>query len=185
MHSNRKVIWITYTAVLTALLIVIQATTAPLGMPLVTGSAVNLILIVSVMTGGFSSGLAVAVLSPVIAKLFGIGPLWVLIPFIIAGNLAIIALWHFIGKRESKNIYITYIPAVIIGAVGKFMVLYFGIVRLALPMFVQLPAKQTAVIVSSFSVSQLFTALIGGTLAVLILPVLKKAIKSPSFSENS
>lgn len=73
---NKKTLWITRTAALTALLVVLQASTAALGSTLVTGTVVNLLLIISVMTCGAASGLSVAVLSPVLAKLIGIGPLW-------------------------------------------------------------------------------------------------------------
>jgi hypothetical protein len=93
---NGKVLWITRTAVFIALLIVMQAATSSLGQ-YVTGSIVNLILIVSVMTCGYLSGIAVAIVSPIFAKLLGIGPLWSLIPFIALGNIAIVLIWRFVG----------------------------------------------------------------------------------------
>lgn len=176
MNPNKKrILWITRTAILLALLIVIQAITAPFGIPLITGSLVNLILIVTVVTCGFSSGLTVAVISPIVAKLVGIGPLWVLIPFIALGNCTLILLWHVIGKRIFKEKLIGYFVALVTGAAGKFLVLYLSIVQMMIPLFLHLPEKQAAAISATFSFSQLFTALIGGIIAIMLLPIVKKA----------
>jgi len=178
MNKNkRKILWITRTALFIALLIVLQAATAPLGNVLITGTVVNLLLIISVMTCGLASGLTVAVISPILAKFFGIGPFWVLIPFIAAGNIVLILLWHFIGSRTANRKYAAYITALISAAAAKFFVLYFGIVRIAIPLLLGLPEKQAAVISQMFSFTQLITALAGGIIAVLILPSLAKAIR--------
>ncbi len=90
LNEKSKVYWITSTAIFIALLVVAQTVTSVFGNQLVTGSVNNLLMIVSVMMLGLTSGLSVAVVSPVMAKLLGIGPLWSLIPFIIAGNLTLI-----------------------------------------------------------------------------------------------
>ena len=179
-QTNSKILWMTRTAIFIALIIVSQAVTAPLGNTLVTGSIVNLILIVAVMTCGPACGLSAAAVSPVMAKLLGIGPLWALIPFIMAGNIVLTLVWHFIGNKSFKNKhnnrYAAYITALVAAAVSKFAVLYFGVVRVAVPLL-NLPEKQAAVISATFSVSQLITASVGGALAVILLPQLKKAIK--------
>ncbi|WP_110462580.1 ECF transporter S component [Ruminiclostridium sufflavum] len=175
---NERVLWITRTAALTALLIIMQAVTSTFGNTLVTGSIVNLILIVSVMTCGVSTGITVAVISPVCAKFFGIGPFWSLIPFIIAGNIVLVILWKLIGKHTIKNLKISYAIALVAAAVSKFLVLYLGIVKIAIPVLLKLPEPKAAVISSMFSVPQLITALIGGVLAIIILPVLNRAIKT-------
>lgn len=179
MKKKPQTLWITRTAVLLALLIVLQAATAPLGGTFVTGSIVNLMLILSVMLGGLSCGITIAVLSPVLAKLLGIGPLWGLIPFIIAGNITIMIIWRFISQRINKSQFAAYTAAAITAAYAKFAVLYFGIVRFAIPMLLNLPEPQAAIISGMFSVQQLFTALAGGAAAVMLLPILKKIIKVP------
>ena len=172
-----KAMWITKTAAMTALLIVMQAITSALGNTLVTGSIVNLILVITVMTCGLVSGLTVAAMSPVFAKLFGIGPLWSLIPFIMLGNIVLVLLWHLIGSRIfAKAPVVPYIIAVIVAAGTKFAVLYLGVVRIAVPILLKLPAPQAGVISNMFAVPQLFTALIGGAVAAVILPTLRKAI---------
>jgi len=177
MDNKQRLLWITRTAILMALLIVWQAASAPLGNTLITGSIVNLLLIVSVMICGLASGLSVAALSPIMAKLLGIGPLWSLIPFIIAGNVTLVLLWHFIGNRDmggKRNA--AYITALIVAAVSKFLVLYIGIVRIAVPLLLNLPEQQAAAISGIFSVSQLITASVGGALAFVLIPRLKRAI---------
>ena len=177
MDNKRKILWITRTAVFIALLIVLQAATAPLGNILITGSIVNLLLIVSVMTCGFASGLTVAAVSPVMAKLLGIGPLWALIPFIALGNIVLVLLWHFIGNRSfGGKKFAGYVVALIISAISKFLTLYIGIVQIAIPMFLGLPEQQAKVISNMFSIPQLFTALIGGAIATVLIPTLQKAI---------
>lgn len=177
---NKKTLWITQTAVLIALLVVVQFVTSFLGNTLITGSLVNLILIISVVICGFPSGLAVAVLSPVLAKLINIGPLWELIPFIIFGNISFIIVWHLIGKRSMSIKYAGYVLATAVAAVIKFLVLYVGIVLIAVPILLKLPEPQASVISAMFSFSRLIAALIGGGLALFVLPVLTKAVKKQS-----
>ena len=70
---NRKVRWITETAVLLALLVVLQYATRPLSQ-IVTGSCVNAVLAVTVLLAGTGSGVTVALISPVMAYLLGIAP---------------------------------------------------------------------------------------------------------------
>jgi len=177
LNNKQRILWITRTAVFIALLVVWQAASAPLGNTLITGSIVNLLLIVSVMTCGLASGLTVAAVSSIMAKLLGIGPLWSLIPFMIAGNVTLVLLWHFIGNRNmGGKRYVAYITALIVAAISKFLVLYIGIVRIAIPILLGLPEQQAAAITSIFSVAQLFTASVGGALAFVLIPRLKKAI---------
>lgn len=178
MNNKKRILWITQTAVFVALLVVMQAATAPMGNIMITGTIVNLLLIVSIMTCGLSSGLSVAVISPLMAKLIGIGPLWSLIPFIAAGNIVLVLLWHFIGGKKMIHRMVPYITALITAAIAKFLVLYIGIVKIAIPLLLGLPEKQASVVSHMFSIPQLITALLGGILAVMILPSLKKAIGS-------
>lgn len=173
---KEKTLWITRTAVCAALLVVLQAVTASWGNTLITGSVVNLLLIVSVMTCGLSSGSCVAVLSPVLAKLIGIGPFWSLIPFIVAGNLSLVLIWHFVGSRQVRHPAAGKVVVLIAAAVAKFLVLYVGIVRIAVPIILRLSEPQATVVSNLFSLPQLITALAGGAAALCLLPLLQKAI---------
>lgn len=176
MYKKQRILWITRTAIFIALLIVMQLATAPLGNPLVTGSIVNFLLIVSVMTCGVASGLSVAVVSPIMAKLLGIGPFWSLIPFIILGNVVLVLLWYAIGNFKKGRKLFGQIIALVAAAFAKSIVLYIGIVKIAIPVMLKLPDQQAMAISNMFSFSQLITATVGGAVALLILPVLRKAI---------
>ncbi|MCL2401372.1 MAG: ECF transporter S component, partial [Oscillospiraceae bacterium] len=171
-----NVLWVTRTALFIALLVASQWVTRPMSQ-FVTGSLVNMILAVAVMTVGLWSGVAVAAVSPVMAWVVGIAPNPVLMPFIAAGNVVFVILWHFIGNINKGNKYVAYICAGIAAAVGKFLVLYLGVVHIAIPFIIDPPAPQAAVMSGMFSIPQLITGLIGGALAIVIFPTLKKAIR--------
>lgn len=176
---NRKALWITQTAVLLALLVAVQAVTAGFGNTLITGSLVNMILIVAVMLAGFTSGLAVALFSPLFAYFFGIGPaFWQMILCIAIGNAILVTIWHFVlGTRTVKTMPL-YLVATVSAAVVKFAFLYFAIVRFVVPVLLQLPEPQATAVSAAFSYPQLITALIGGGLATVIIPILANALKS-------
>ncbi|MCK4260146.1 MAG: hypothetical protein KAX49_14300 [Halanaerobiales bacterium] len=175
---SKKVVWITRTAALIALLIIMQMVTASFGNTLITGSIVNFILIMSIMTCGLTTGLTVAVISPIFAKFIGIGPLWALIPFIIVGNIVIELIWSFIGNRSFGKKNVSYIIALFVAAVAKFLVLYITIAKVAIPLLLKLPEPKASIISNIFSLPQLFTALIGGSLAVYLIPIIKKALRN-------
>ena len=64
---NKKVRWITETAVMLALLVALQALTKGFGQ-FVTGSCVNAVLAVTVLTAGLGSGIVVAVLNQLLVR---------------------------------------------------------------------------------------------------------------------
>ena len=88
---RKKVLWITETAVMLALLVTLQALTKPMGQ-LITGSCVNAVLAVSALVGGLGCGLTVAVISPVLAYLLGIAPQILTVPAIMVGNAVYVVL---------------------------------------------------------------------------------------------
>jgi hypothetical protein len=175
--KNKGVLWITTTALFIALLIAAQAAgSASLGQ-FIAGPLTNLILIVSAMTGGLASGLTAALVSPVFAKLLGIGPLWEIVPFIMAGNAVLVLVWRLIGKRTFANRHIVRAIALVTAAACKPAVLYLGILRIAVPFLLHLPARQAAAVSAMFSLPQVFTALAGGALAMAVLPLIEKVWK--------
>ncbi|HZK37794.1 MAG TPA: ECF transporter S component [Clostridia bacterium] len=175
---NKNILWITRTAAFVALLIALQFATSFLNNTIITGSIVNLILVISVMMGGVLCGVTVAALSPIFAKFLGIGPLWAIVPFIALGNITLVLFWNFIGKRETGKARANHVIALIVAAVAKFLVLYISIVKVAIPFLLDLPEKQAGVISGMFSIPQLITALIGGVLAAIMLPILQRAVQS-------
>ena len=169
---RKRILWITETAVMLALLIVLQWATKPLGQ-IVTGSCVNAVLAAAVLLGGLWCGLTVAVVSPFCAFLLGIGPqLIAIIPAIALGNAVFVLVLHFVYGKKLWRRVLTWVAA----AAVKFFALYLVVVQLLCRV---LPLKQPQIdtFTAMFSVPQLVTALIGGGLALLLAPVLRKALK--------
>ena len=176
---KRKALWLTQTAVMLAALITLQWLTKPLGQ-IVTGSCVNAVLAVAVLFVGMSSGVTVALLSPVFAFLFGIAPQILTVPAIMIGNTVFVVLLRLVA-RNLKTVWKS-VAAVLLAAVCKFAVLY-GLVTyvicgvLADGLLAQglLKEAMLTALPATFSLPQLITALIGGGVAVAIVPLLKKA----------
>jgi len=188
---NKKIRWITETAVMLALLICLQwvGSFIPEQMTkqLVTGTCVNAVLAVTVLMVGMSSGITVAVISPVCAFAFGIAPNFITVAPIMVGNVCFVVLLKLIVGKTFKPVWRQPV-ALAAAAVTKFGVLYILVVKvicgvasgsllgkklgdivvLAPPMLKMLPTM--------FAWPQLVTALAGGTLALLITPVLRKAL---------
>ena len=173
--ASRRVLYITETAVMTALLIVVQAVTKPAGQ-YVTGTCVNAVLAVSVLAVGLWSGITVALLSPFFAFLLGIGPqLFPITPSIAVGNLVFVLLQCLLAGGKDRPAW-RRLAAWVTAAAAKFAVLYVLVVKI-LCTVLALPAAQTAAFTVMFSYPQLVTALAGGGIALLIAPVLRRALK--------
>lgn len=188
MKNNIR--WITTTAIMLALLICLQWAGSwipdQLTKQLVTGTCVNAVLAVTVLLVGMRSGITVAVISPVCAFLFGIAPNFITVLPIMLGNTLYVVLLRLIIGKSMKPVW--KLPVALIAAsVVKFAELYLLVVKLicgvaadsllgqklgnvvllAPPMLKMLPVM--------FAWPQLVTALTGGAIALLILPVLRKA----------
>ena len=179
---NKKIRWITETAIMLALLVTLQALTKPAG-KFVTGSCVNVVLAIATLVGGLWSGLTIALISPVLAFVLGIAPQILTVPAIMVGNAVFVLLLHLIVGKQYKAIG-RRIIAWLVAAGAKFAALYLIVVKIICgvmassllaagtlkePMLKALPA--------TFSWPQLVTALIGGGIALLICPVIRKALK--------
>ena len=180
---RKKILWVTETAIMLALLVTLQALTKPLGQ-LVTGSFVNAVLAITVLVVGMSSGITVALISPVCAFLLGIAPNFVTVLPIMIGNVCFVVLLRLIsGKPFWRQ------PVALITAAGvKFGVLYLLVVKVICGLasgallgkklgdIVVLAPPMLKLLPTMFAWPQLFTALIGGAIALLIAPVLRKAL---------
>jgi hypothetical protein len=173
---KNNLLWVTRTAVFTALLIVWQYFSKGIGGTLVTGSGVNLLLILAVMTCGLSCGLSVAALSPILAFFAGIQGQLVLVPFICLSNIVLAVTWHIVGNFSKFPALIRLSAAAVIGASAKFAVCYLGVVKVAVPLLIRPPAEKAAAMSAAFSFPQLITALIGGAACVVALPLIKSAL---------
>lgn len=176
---HKKLRFITETAVMLALLVALQALTKPMGQ-LVTGSCVNAVLAVTVLVAGIYSGITVAFFSPALAYLLGIAPQILTVPAIMVGNAVFVMALHFIAGKQ----ILQQIAAWLVAAGAKFAALYAIVVWLICGVFSEkllssgmLKAPMLKALPVSFGITQLFTALIGGAVALLIVPILRKALR--------
>ena len=177
--KNPKVLWITRTAVLLARLVVLQAVTMPLGQ-LVTGSCVNAVLAVAALFGGMGCGVAIALISPVLAFMLGIALQAVTVPAIMVGNAVFVLLLSFarsVGAGQRIAMWL-------LAAVAKFAALYLLVVKLICGVLAPallaggvLKEPMLKALPNMFALPQLITALIGGGIALAIFPLLKKGIR--------
>lgn len=189
---QKKVLWLTETAAMLALLICLQwvGSFVPdqLTKQLVTGTFVNCVLAVTVLVVGMSSGITVAVISPVFAFLLTIAPNLITVVPIMIGNVCYVVLLRLLSRGYTTQRFWQLPAALTVAASAKFAVLYLLVVKiicgvasgsligkkvgetvlLAPPMLMKLP--------SMFTWPQLATAFAGGILALLIVPTLKKAL---------
>ena len=183
---NKKIRWITETAVLLTLLVALQALTKPMGQ-LVTGTCVNCVLAVAALYSGMGSGVTVALISPVCAYLLGIAPNFITVLPIMMGNVCYVALLRLIC---SKNGYPVWRQGVGLAAAAtvKFGVLYLLVVKIIcgvaadallgqkLGNTVVLAPPMLKLLPTMFSWPQLITAVTGGILALFIAPMLRKSL---------
>ena len=179
---NKKLRWIAETAIMLALLVTLQALTMPMG-KLVTGSCVNAVLAVSVLVGGLASGLTIAIISPVLAFALGIAPQVLAVPAIMVGNSVYVLLISLLADKSGKNLLRQGV-AWIAAAASKFVVLYVIVSKIICGVMAEtllasgtLKPNMLKVLPATFSWPQLFTALIGGAVALIIVPLIRKALK--------
>lgn len=174
--KNSKVKKIVLTGLFTALLIVLQYITKPMGQ-LVTGACVNFVLIAAAMLAGLVPSIVVAVISPFFAYAFGIGPqLLPVVPAIAAGNLVLCLIYSLVFSNLGSNKVMSWIISIIFGAAVKFGVIYLLAVKTIIPML-GLPAQKATAMGAAFGITQMFTALLGGAAAFIIIPLIKKGIE--------
>ena len=179
--KNKSVKFITETAGFLALLIIFQSLSASLGQ-LVTGSLVNFVLIAACLLAGWKSGLVIALLSPFFAKLFGIGPIYPILPVVALGNATLVAVYVCVMKLRF-DIKLRWVASVIVAAVLKYAVLTVGVVKIVLPL-VNVAEKQATKLAAMFGTTQMITAAIGGILACIAVPLIGKALKNHTYYGN-
>ena len=148
----------------------------------VTGPAVNAVLLIAVGLIGPLAAVIIGVFTPIIAFIRGIlpPPLGPMIPAIVFGNALYAIIFFFISwssKRTKsatvkiKVFSVSTILAVTGGALAKFFILAW-----AVNFMVQVPDP----IAQMMSLPQLYTALAGGGIALLILKALPDSLKVDS-----
>jgi hypothetical protein len=190
--KNSKLNWITRTAMLVALIVVAQLLTrvippivvGPLQLnQLVTGSLVNLILIVGAFAAGLPAAATAAIISPILAAFFGIipGQLPQMIPVVMAGNFTIVFV-TWLCFRASNGLdkggsTIINLIGILSGALLKSAVMWSATVKIVVPVF-KIAAKKAQVVTGLVTLPQFVTAVIGGIIALLVLPAMKSFKKA-------
>lgn len=181
--KKTSTLWLTKTAVGIALVLLAQligkmipaiaVIVGPFSVnQLITGTLVNLILIIMTLTVGVGSGVTIGVLSAVLALLIGIGPIFPIItPFIAIGNALLVVTYKLIVKVHQS---ITFYIAIVFAAIIKCAFLWLT-VPFALQYISDIKQAQLKMLTIMFSWPQGITALCGGFLALCILPLLKNA----------
>ncbi len=157
--------WLTRTALLLAITLAFQM----LGLPqAITGPAVNAMLLISGTYVGGLGAVIIGLLTPWIAFLRGIlpPPLAPMIPFIMLGN-AIFVIAYVITRGKLGKGYAGSGIGLIVGAIAKFLIL-----SSAVRLIVSVPPS----VAKAMQVPQLYTAVLGGVIAVIVEKALYAAI---------
>ncbi|HAX97981.1 MAG TPA: ECF transporter S component [Candidatus Atribacteria bacterium] len=167
--SQSMIRWVSRTAVLFALTLVIQL----LGLPqFITGPLVNAFLLLATMMVGVSSGMVIGLFTPWVAFSRGIlpAPMGPMIPFIMLGNVTLVIVFFLITTRRENNLGFLGL-GIVIGAIAKYLVLSQSVAFL-----VSVPPP----VAKMMQFPQLITALIGGVVAIVI----KQALVRTNFFKN-
>jgi hypothetical protein len=180
---SKKAINITQTAVLLALIVVIEYLMVGPQYILIKGSIVNLILIVATLLVGLPAGVIISIFTPLLAVVTGHLALPVLTPVVALGNIVLVVLWWAIVRYvKFKPVAISHALATLASSLAKFAFLYLAVSQYILPVVLKgIVAKKPQMkvaLLAQFGMPQLITAVIGGVIAILILPRLAKAIKT-------
>lgn len=159
---DKRLQFIVRTSLLLALTFAIQYFKLP---TLITGSAVNAMLILSTLTVGWLGGVAIGALTPWMAFMVGIVKFTPMVPFIMAANTTLVLVFALL-QRLNK------VVAVAGAAAAKYGAFVFAIYYLGQVAGVKLPPA----IKVSFGISQLTTALIGGVIALVLYHYVAPAI---------
>ncbi len=185
MGKGDRIRFITFTAMGIALVVAAQylGSLLPAGAvivgpfavkQLITGSLVNCILLVFTACVGVGSAVLIGIISAVLASVIGVGPQVVpIVPLIACGNALLAFVYHLLSVKAK----LPGIVGVIAAAVIKCAFLWLT-VPAALRLFASVPEKQAAALSVMFSWPQGLTALVGGVLALLIIPRLVKVKNS-------
>ena len=189
---KKNIRWITETAAMLALLICLQwvGSVIPdqLTKQLITGTFVNCVLAVTVLLCGMSSGITVAVISPVCAFLLGIAPNFITVGPIMLGNVCYVVLLRLLSNGGRRKPLWRLPTALAVAAAAKFALLYLLVVKVICDLasgtllgqklgeIVLLAPPMLKMLPTMFAWPQLVTALLGGMTAFLILPPLRKAL---------
>lgn len=173
MNSNghsKTMTTLTRTAVLLSLALIFQVGFNQFAQPAV-GPLVNMTLIITAIVVGPISAVIIGCLTPLVAFFLGIMPLLPIVPFIMIGNILFVLGFSLIKGRFGKlGVWI----GIVVAAIAKAGFLAISIRYLVVYFVEKVPPK----LILAFSLPQLYTALIGGTLAIVISHYLSGYLKN-------
>ena len=183
-HSDKAVRWVARTAMGIALIILAQLVgkAFPAGAiiagqfgvnQLITGSLVNCVLFVFTAAGGLWSGVTMGIVSAMLAQFIGIGPaVSAVSPVVALGNALLCACFALmLGRGGAQGVRLWL--AMAISAVIKCAFLWIAVPAL-LGVLSGVKPQQVQMLSIMFSWPQGCTALIGGSLASVIIPRLSR-----------
>lgn len=181
-HMKQQILRITITAIFLALLIAGQLLFGLIGAPLAqyfVGSWVNLILALAALVIGWPYAVSLGLISPFVALLVGIAPPFIeIIPLIALANAMFGLIIFFINKIKVKATLqpLIAVGSVILATVIKVGLMYITIVAWLLPAL-GIPPVQRSLLSAVYSINQLPTAIIGGSLAIIVAIPVKQALR--------
>lgn len=133
------------------------------------GPIVNAVLILTVLVCGVWYGIALGVLTPVLAWLLGqlAAPFGPFVPFIIIGNAIFVIIFYLFRNQKYGQLI-----GIVLGAFFKFLFLFVSAKFIAKTLSL-VPAKMLSKLAFAMGLPQLITALIGGLIAVILYSLLK------------
>ena len=146
----------------------------------ITGPVINACLILAVITCGVFWASVLAVVTPLTAFVITGAPVMkavpAIMPLIMLGNLVLtLTVWFFVKKKaDNRSVIIGGVAGSILKAAVMALTISYGLLSL-----ITLPEKMQVmlpVLRSTYSLTQLLTALIGTVYAYIIWLVLKKTI---------
>lgn len=183
--NSGSVRMITRTALCTALVLAAQliGRMFPAGLPiygpfsvnqLVTGSLVNLVLMLTGGLVGLWAGVVCGIVSAVLATLLGMTPVPFIAPAIALGNALIAAIaWVTLNRMPSAA---GRAGGLLLGAAAKCAFLWLSVPAI-LRLLPGVPAQQAKMLSIMFSWPQFITALVGAALVMLTYPPLRRALE--------
>ncbi len=172
--KNTGVRFITQTALLLALGVVFQSlrlvpilASNPVVSSVIIGILINTVLIIAADRVGWSGGIIIGALFPVIAFMQQFLPNPMMIVIVAVGNIVLVAAYAQLQRYNR-------IVALIVAAFIKFVFLYYA-VRLTFTYLFSIPEAMFNTLSASFGYMQLLTAIAGGILALLISDRINKA----------
>lgn len=137
----------------------------------IVGPVVNAVLLVATAAAGVWSGISISVIAPLVSAFTNKAPIAPLVigfsPFIIIGNIIIVLSFYLLRKKNA-------ILGVAAGSALKFGFLYAAIS--VFTSLVDMKPQVAATLTGLFSWPQLFTALAGGAIALVILKLAGKSL---------